>query len=278
MHELVTLVMTAVAGLLWTAGAAGLLPRAGTRWGERLARAPGLDAAVSGLTWVPWVLAGGVGGWAGLVGVVLGQAAGLLAWVRWHEWRWREELGEARIVRFINGRIGRVRNHLALWFTLVALPVFLLIRAAQVLVWPVVRRLCEFPPYEPAEWIRVSRQKFGGLVGHDLVWCLYCDWMTGVYALGAEMLRNVESFWCPIRFDSDAKCENCRLDFPDVSGGEQGWVDADADMTAVVERMETMYANDKPNAWFGHPVRLTVEGEGEAMIRKAGKQEKQGNK
>ena len=47
--------------------------------------------------------------------------------------------------------------------------------------------------------------KVEGLVGHDRIWCLYCDWMTGVWSLGTEMLRNVESFWCPLRFSSDAK-------------------------------------------------------------------------
>ena len=50
----------------------------------------------------------------------------------------------------------------------------------------------------------------------DLIWCLYCDWMTGVYAFGGEMLRNVESFWCPIRFYDGKKCENCKIDFPDI--------------------------------------------------------------
>ena len=37
------------------------------------------------------------------------------------------------------------------------------------------------------------------VIGHALIWCLYCDWMTGVWSLGTEMLRNVESFWYPIR-------------------------------------------------------------------------------
>ena len=40
--------------------------------------------------------------------------------------------------------------------------------------------------------------------------------LTGVYSLGAEMLRNVESFWCPIRFYDGKKCDNCKLDFPDI--------------------------------------------------------------
>ena len=96
------------------------------------------------------------------------------------------------------------------------------------------------------------------LVGHDLIWCLYCDWMTGVYSLGAEMLRNVESFWCPIRFYDGKKCENCRIDFPDVDGG---WVAADGTMADVTRVMDEQYPEGAVNRWFGHPARLTVNGE-----------------
>lgn len=80
--------------------------------------------------------------------------------------------------------------------------------------------------------------------------------MTGVWSLGSEMLRNVESFWCPIRFDSSKKCENCKVDFPDVAGD---WVPSDADMDAVTAILRQKYPNE-PNAWFGHPARLTIEG------------------
>jgi hypothetical protein len=86
--------------------------------------------------------------------------------------------------------------------------------------------------------------------------------MTGVYSLGGEMLRNVESFWCPIRFYHGKKCENCRIDFPDI---DQGWVPADATMREVVQLMEQKYTAPGPRAWFGHPDRiavpLTVNGE-----------------
>src|SRR2546422_4826417 len=62
--------------------------------------------------------------------------------------------------------------------------------------------------------------------------------MSGVYALGAEMLRNVESFWCPIRFASGKKCDNCKLDFPDINGG---WVAPEGTMGDVVTTLEKMY-------------------------------------
>src|SRR5688572_33483633 len=89
--------------------------------------------------------------------------------------------------------------------------------------------------------------------------------MTGIWSLGSEMLRNVESFWCPIRFASDKKCANCAVDFPDI---ENGWVAAGGTMAQVVGTLNEKYALDgatkgrvhQHNAWFGHPARLTVEG------------------
>jgi hypothetical protein len=108
-----------------------------------------------------------------------------------------------------------------------------------------------FPKYKHSDWVNVSRHKFQGLVGQDLIWCLYCDWMTGVYSLGAEMLRNVESFWCPIRFYDGKKCENCQIDFPDI---ENGWVSAEGTMDDVVQLLEQKYG-DRHTGWFGHPDR-----------------------
>ena len=159
-------------------------------------------------------------------------------------------------MKFINAAVGRWQNHLALWVTLVALPAFWLIRFIQIGMWWTLVALLDFPKYKHSDWINVSRQKFEGLVGHDLIWCLYCDWMTGVYSMGAEMLRNVESFWCPIRFYEGKKCANCAVDFPDINGG---WVDNDGTMADVVTKMEEMYTTG-PRTWFGHPARLTVKG------------------
>src|SRR5205823_7310207 len=135
-------------------------------------------------------------------------------------------------------------------------PLFWLVRLGQVFIYPPLIWLVRFPRYDQGDWINVSRQKFSGLVGHDLIWCLYCDWMTGVWSLGSEMLRNVESFWCPIRFDSAKKCENCRIDFPDVEGG---WAPAHATIADVEQTIDAMYSSEPgPRAWFGHPVRVTV--------------------
>lgn len=235
------------------------LPRVG-RLGNTLAeactRAPALDAVVALFTWVPWVLAGIGGGWIAVLGAMLGQIAGMYAWAAMHEWMHPDAARGPRIVKTINRLAGRWRNHAALWVTLVAVPGFWIVRVYEWLAYPWLVWLLGFPKYRQAEWINVSRQKFDGLVGHDLVWCLYCDWMTGVFALGAEMLRNVESFWCPIRFYDGKKCENCRTDFPDI---EQGWVPANGTMAQVTAVLEEQYANGD-RTWFGHRVRLTVNG------------------
>jgi hypothetical protein len=72
------------------------------------------------------------------------------------------------------------------------------------------------------------------------------------------MLRNVESFWCPIRFDSAKKCENCKIDFPDVA---TTWAPSDGTMADVAKVLEAHYKKgDAVNPWFGHPVRLTIKG------------------
>ena len=78
-------------------------------------------------------------------------------------------------------------------------------------------------------------------------------------SLGGAMLRNVESFWCPIRFDSTKKCENCKVDYPDINGG---WAPAAGTMADVVAALDKHYPGpNNTNPWFGHPVRLTVERE-----------------
>lgn len=250
--------------LLALAGVLHLLPRlgpAGRRVSEWCTRAPLLDLLIVAFQIAPLVGGLAYGGWRGLAGAVVGMLAAYFVWVWLHELAHREAVRGPRIVRTMNriagrGVMGRVRNHAAVWATALALPIFWFIRAAEVFVYPLLVLFVDFPRYRTSEWVNVSRQKFSGLVGHDLIWCLYCDWMTGVYALGGEMLRNVESFWCPIRFYSGKKCANCAVDFPDV---ENGWVAHDGTMGEVVEKLEEMYGDGR-REWFGHPARLTVDG------------------
>jgi hypothetical protein len=126
------------------------------------------------------------------------------------------------------------------------------------LIW-----LLDFPRYRQGDWVNVSRHKFDGLVGHDLIWCLYCDWMTGVYAFGGELLRNVESFWCPIQFDDPAKCKHCQQAFPDLASH---WIRPDGTMSDVEALMEQQYG-DGQRSWFGHPERVTIEGQAQSSSR-----------
>ena len=241
------------------------LGRAGRAWSESVCRAPGLDGVITYFTVLPWLI-GGMGlGWIGVVGALIGQVASVMVWTVLHEAMNPRAWRGPRIVKSLNKAVGRWRNHAAVWWTALAVPVFWVVRMAQLAVYPPLTWLVRLPRYNDAEWVNVSRHKFKGLVGHDLIWCLYCDWMTGVWSLGAEMLRNVESFWCPIRFDSAKKCENCRIDFPDIDGG---WVSADADIAEAARLVETKYppggsggvGPERSNPWFGHPARLTVDG------------------
>ena len=256
--------------LIWTAAvesvfafALTLAPQlrsGGSHLSHALARAPLLDVVVAILTWIPWVVGIAVGAWLGVVGAIGGQAIAFALWVIVHELTHRRARRGPRIVKVLNRIVGRAPNHLALWVSLLALPGFWIIRFAQILIYPLLRGLLGFPRYKHGEWVNVSRHKFHGLVGHDLIWCLYCDWMTGVYALGGEMLRTVESFWCPIRFYDGKKCENCRIDFPDIDGG---WVPASGTMVEVVSTLETMYGAGR-REWYGHPARLTISAKQES--------------
>jgi hypothetical protein len=222
-------------------------------------RAPLLDFMLGIFSWIPWIIASLAFGWRGFFGAILGEAIALAIWIAGHELIHREAAKGPRIIKVLNRTVGRWQNYVALLVTTIAFPGFLMIRAIELICYPLLVMLLKFPKYPQAEWVNISRQKFSGLVGHDLIWCLYCDWMTGVYSLGAEMLRNVESFWCPIRFYEGKKCDNCKIDFPDIAGG---WVPADGTMAHVAHTLETMYTNhDGDRAWFGHPVRLTVKGQ-----------------
>jgi len=235
------------------------LGAAGKWFSGFLTRAPLLDVIVTIFTIVPMVAGGLIGGWLGLIAAILGQYAALGLWTLAHEKAHPEAKNGPRIIKFNNKLVGWPRNISAVLITSGAVPIFFFIRCGELLLYPWLVLLVKFPPYKQSEWVMVSRQKFVGLIGHDRIWCLYCDWMTGVWSLGGEMLRNVESFWCPIRFRSDLKCDHCHTDYPDI---KNGWVPFDSDMQAVTDRLTEKYVTDAPkhNAWFGHPIRLKVKG------------------
>jgi len=216
---------------------------------DRITVAPALDVFISLFTWIPWVVGALWAGWTGLGASVLAQVAFLHTFCLIH-----------RAIRGKKGRtltdaqarlLGPVRNQLALLCTAPAAVIFSAARAAEMILYPFLIRLAGLPAYKQGEWVNLSRHKYNGLIGYDLLWCWYCDWMTGVWALGSEMLRNVESFWCPIRFQSDAKNRHVALDFPDV----EKWAPHDGSMEDVVRLFEKHYDGKTPNRWWGHPDR-----------------------
>ncbi len=253
--------------MLFAAALLHLLPRLGglgVRGAGWVCQGIGLDLVITYFTVLPWFVGWFGLGWIGFTGAIVGQALSISVWTVLHELAHREAARGPRIVHVLNRAVGRWRNHTAVWWTSLAVPVFWIVRVAEWIVYPPLIRLIGLPRYNQSEWVNVSRQKFRGLVGHDLIWCLYCDWMTGIWSLGSEMLRNIESFWCPIRFMSDKKCENCRIDFPDI---DRFWTPADGDIGQVAALLAEHYPPLPRNPdgsmperpWFGHPARLTIK-------------------
>lgn len=260
-HAYLTITAITTAALLLGAGILHLIPRLGApgrSLATALCRAPLLDLLITYFTALPLIIGPILAGWRGLAAAVTGQVLTVLIWTPLHELAHPAARRGPRIVHSLNRSVGRLRNHTAVWTTAFAVPLFWLVRVCELAIYPPLVWLVRFPRYNQGEWVNVSRQKFQGLVGHDLIWCLYCDWMTGIWSLGSEMLRNVESFWCPIRFDSSKKCDNCKIDFPDL---DHGWVPASAGMPEVAAVLEDKYKPGQAiNAWYGHPTRITVNG------------------
>lgn len=240
-------------GIYLGLAAAAIFTRLAWAVSDRITVAPALDVFISLFTWVPWVSGALWAGWPGVAASIVAQVLFLHTFCLIH-----------RAIRGKKGRtltdaqarlLGPVRNQLALLCTAPAAVVFAGARAAELFLYPLIVRLAGLPPYKQGEWVNLSRHKYNGLIGYDLLWCWYCDWMTGVWALGSEMLRNVESFWCPIRFRSDVKNRHASLDFPDV----EKWAPADGTMEDVVRLFEKYYDGKGPNSWFGHPDRKKPE-------------------
>lgn len=215
----------------------------------RITFAPLLDLFVSLFTWVPWVFGAWLGGWCGVLSALLAQFVFLHVFCAFDSLL-RGKRGRTLAAAHAK-MLGWWRNEAALLLTTPAVVVFFLVRFAEIIFYPPMAWMAKMPRYRSSEWVNLSRHKYDGLVGHDLVWCWYCDWMTGVWALGSEMLRNVESFWCPIRFCEECKNRNVCTDFPDV----EKWAKADGTMEDAVRAFEEHYDGRGKNSWWGHPDR-----------------------
>ncbi len=243
--EFLTWVVMLFGGLL----AAAVFSRIAFAISEKVARAPLLDFFISLFTWMPWAAGAWMGGWLGIPAALCAQFLVLHIFCLIDR-AIRGKKGPT--LTHAQGRLlGPLRNQLALLATTPAVIAFVMVRAIEILVYPPVAWLAKMPRYRHGEWVNLSRHKYDGLVGYDLLWCWYCDWMTGLWALGSEMLRNIESFWCPIRFRDEAKNVNAVIDFPDVAE----WVSAEGTMEDAVRAFEDHYDGTRKNSWWGHPDR-----------------------
>jgi hypothetical protein len=225
---------------------AGVASRLAFSISERIVRAPFLDLLISIFTWIPWAVGFLLNGWMGVLSALFGQFLGIYVFCFLD----RAIRGTpADTLTAAQARVlGPLRNHLALLATTPATVAFIAVRLTELLVYPLVARLAKLPTYKTSEWVNLSRHKYQGLTGPDLLWCWYCDWMTGIWALGSEMLRNIESFWCPIRCRDEAKNRNAATDFPDV----EKWAPADAGVAEAIKVFEEHYDGQRKNSWFGH--------------------------
>ena len=244
--------MSFVISFLWILGglvAAALFTLLAFALTEQIAKAPLVDIFVSLFTWVPWVAGWCLEGWPGVGAAVLAQIVFL------HLFCAVDRALRGKPGPTLEGAQARVlgwwSNQLCLLVQTPAIPVFWMIRIAEIILYPPIAWLGKLPTYNSSEWVNLSRHKFDGLVGHDLLWCWYCDWMTGLWALGSDMLRNIESFWCPIRFCDDCKCRNACIDFPDLAK----WAPANGTVADAVRVFDEHYDGKRANSWWGHPDR-----------------------
>lgn len=228
---------------------AGILTRTAYGISDKIARAPVLDFFISLFTWIPWIAGYQIDRWPGVLAAAVAQILALHFFCIVH----RAIRGrKGRTLTEAQGRVlGPIRNQVCLIVQTPTVFVFVGIRVAEIFLYPLIAWLGKLPTYRHGEWVNLSRHKYDGLIGYDLLWCWYCDWMTGLWALGSEMLRNIESFWCPIQFSDKTKNHNAAIDFPDINS----WAPPDGTMEDAVRAFEEHYDGKRKNSWWGHPDR-----------------------
>lgn len=230
-----------IASLLWLAAWTVIVKALPGRWKERWFVGFGVDAVIAIFTLGPIALALALprtreGGWvAWLASPVVASCVFLALWCVGDELI-RGERGGFRIWRYWLRRDGLLRYLLG-WSILLAVPVFWMIRVAEVVVYPALNAAWGLPRLRTRDFIALSRHKTRGLVGADYLFCLYCEWMTGLWSMGTEMLRHLESMWCPLRFGRAEQCDRCSATFPDIPE----WTDPEEGMPAIQRFYELHY-------------------------------------
>lgn len=181
-----------------------------------IARPPVIDLVVAMFTLIPWIVGWVIGvrignhwlgGFLGLAVTVAAQLATLELFDLVH--RRLGPKSSLHINATVNKLYGGWRSRLGLWATVPTIPGFMIVRFFEYAGYYPLVVLLGFKRYRHGDYIAVSRHKIENLVGADLIWCLYCDWMTGQWSLGTEMLNQVETFWCPLAFADKEKCAKC---------------------------------------------------------------------
>lgn len=146
MSPSLAILLVTLGAMLAGAGVVHLIPRlgrAGRALSGALCRAPLLDVVITYFTAGPMIagpIAGSMlspetpvlGAGLGLLAAVLGQVGAVMVWTVLHELAHPEARRGPRIVHTLNRKVGRVRNHAAVWWTAWAVPVFWVIRVFAV--------------------------------------------------------------------------------------------------------------------------------------------------
>ena len=130
---------TILGSLLFVAGLLHLIPRLGN-FGKSLSAwlcaAPGLDIVVGYFTAVPLIVGPILGGWIGLAAAVCAQVLAVMVWTFFHGLLHPKARKGPRIIKFLNKLVGTWQNFVAVWITAIAVPVFICVRVAELLVYP----------------------------------------------------------------------------------------------------------------------------------------------
>lgn len=242
-HSTLTAWLVAIVSvLLWLGFWNGVLKLMPRRLKDRLLVGLGVDATLAVFTIGPFIPGFAVAavrhaGWAVLLfGPLSAMVLYTFFWCVLDEMI-RGEPGGFHIRKYWIRRDGWVR-YLAGWLCFAAAPMFWQIRVSEIVLYPPLRWAWGFPHLRARDYIAFSRHKTRGLVGADYLYCLYCEWMTGVWSLGTEMLRHLESMWCPLRFNGrEDQCERCSWTFPDI----RQWASPEGGMPAVEQFLKLHY-------------------------------------